>query len=1190
MSFDARKKKSWSNESGVSEIIGNILILMITVILFSSIMAFVQNMPMPEQLTNATFSAGITFNADGTKANLTITHAGGDPMKTAQTMILVEKDTIASGWNLTNAPSLNNALVWKTGMTWSKQLTGTSYASVIIVTVVDLAKHASVWTSQITGGTGQNPPVIGQRYTDSNNVTPTPDPVLEWDNYSFYVTITDPDGDLNTTNVYTPGVGKIWINTQQLQGNPTQFAKRVPQYISGDLFRWDFWNVKGDGLSAQKLDGGIIVMHAEDKKGHAAESTFVMSITKLPVQPIVLPPTPEPAPADQGSGDSGMPYYMDNRFDNFGWVILGEKKNTTTGLGTGQANTADRRSNFTKDERVFIRVASTTGSTSTLNNLMGGNALTVLNSRTGMIFTPNYTGNSNTYLPKPFYGIAYSGNAYLYECQFNTFGLPPGRYTLSMLLKNSPGLGKPQVTFDQMATIDIAQTGNPITFTPTVTMSKLSSFAGFWGNKTTPFAVSSASEYMIYVKVLVQDAVYPPSPSCTEVRIVDMTGSAELFGVPPAGKMISKIMRLDPYYYNFTIDLRMNNGAQWRSGTNSYTLVITKLNDTNEGMYSLATQVYITGAGARADFITGSTGMGVGNGNFDIRSYLYYTENNNLFTTRTLWQSENTPGSTPDYTVTAMAAGDVNGDGHKDILMGQATSNSLILFTNTLDTFGTWQSASVVYRPDGTTNKINGIAFGDVTGDGHDDFAYAAAGSPGTIVIYNTTYGSRGWIYNPTNTPTAIKWTGTITKIALKDMTGDGLADLVVLAGGKISIYDLKYSYNAALKSQENPKALFKASTGTSTVDFDVADINNDTKPDLVTADPTATAFTGGAAGVNVNYYTEGAGTLKILDSAYNTNGYMVISGNRTNGTIAATQAIGGAFISFQENGTGGGLETPYSSSVKVKMRFQALTNSPDQLLKVTARIGDKSGNPLPGEVFYVWYSIDNSYYTPVITVDKTAMTTYRYALPTNVMNKQIFIMVTDSWTTDSGAYETFIMIDHIGVYTDLFTTYTGVSVVGGTEGTTRTCVRGAFIDGPMRTAAPYMEIVAGKDSRWDVYNWTGTWGNKTGQPKTDATMFTRAGTPGAGKTALLDGLAPTLFNAVDINGDGYTDILVSNYTGTGASNNYANSYIGFYLNLYTGSSTYWRYFPVTQWLVPAPPNQGAQPWIDIVLAVNLNG
>jgi hypothetical protein len=1180
MSFDARKKKSWSNEHGVSEIIGNILILMITVILFSSIMAFVQNMPMPQQLTKATFSGGITFSSDGSKANLTITHAGGASMKTAQTLIIVQQDSISTGYALTHDASLNNALVWKTGMTWSKQLTGTKSTSVIIVTVVDLNKHTSVWTSQITGGTGQNPPAIGQRYTDSDILTPTPDPVLEWDNFSLFVTITDPDGDLNTTNVFTSS-GHIWINTQQLEGSGSQYAKRVPQSKDGDVFRWDFLDVRGRGLTAQKLDGGVIVIHADDKKGHASESTFVMSITKLPVQPVETPPS-EGNTSDQSGGDSGFPLWIKNRFDNFGWVILGELKRN--GVGTGQANTSDERSLFTKDERVFIRVASTTGSNNALNNLMGMNTLTVQDARTAMMYSPNYTGSSNTYPPAPFYSIAYSGNAYLYECQFSTNGIPPGRFTLTMVLKNTPGLGKPQVTFNQQASIDITQNGNPITFTPVVTMSKLSNFTGSWGTKANPFAVSSSDAYKIYVTVQVQDAVYPPSPSCTEIRVVDMTGTAELYGVPPSGQMVSKIMRLNSNHYNFSVDLRMNNGAQWRSGTNTYTLVITKLNDTNEGMYSLATQVYISGAGSRADFITGSTGLGMGNGNFDNRGYLYYTENNNLFTTRTLWTSENTPGNTPDYTVTALAAGDTNGDGHKDILMAQYESNALLLFTNTLDSFGTWQSASAVYRPDGTTNKINWIAVGDITGDGHDDFAYAAAGSPGTIVIYNTTYGSRGWIYNP---PSAIKWTGTITKLALKDMTGDGLADLIVLAGGKIYVYDLKYSYNPALKSLENPKALFKSSTGTSTVDFDAADINNDTHPDIVTSDTTATAFTGGLAGVNVNYYTTGTGTKKILqNSTYNTVGYIAISGTKTNGTIQATEAVGGAYISFQENGTGGGQSTPLSSSVKVTMKFQTLANNPDQLLQVRARIGDFSGNPAPSEVFYIWYSIDGGIYIPIITVAQTSWTTYQYALPASVMNKQIYIMVTDSLTTDSGADRTFIMIDHIGAYTDLFTTYTGVSIVSGSDGTSRVSVNGAYIDGPTRTAAPYMEIVAAKDSRWDVYMWTGAvWQNMTGQPRTDATMFTRSGTPGAGKTTLMNGIAAALFDAVDINGDGYTDILVSNYTSTGGD----NSFIGFYLNLYTGSSTYWRYFPVTQWLMADPPNQGADPWIDITLAVNLN-
>src|SRR4030042_6384726 len=76
MQFELRKRKDW-NSNAVSEIIGNILILMITVVLFSSIMAFVNQMPVPELQTKADFAAGISFTESGTAAKLTVTHIGG---------------------------------------------------------------------------------------------------------------------------------------------------------------------------------------------------------------------------------------------------------------------------------------------------------------------------------------------------------------------------------------------------------------------------------------------------------------------------------------------------------------------------------------------------------------------------------------------------------------------------------------------------------------------------------------------------------------------------------------------------------------------------------------------------------------------------------------------------------------------------------------------------------------------------------------------------------------------------------------------------------------------------------------------------------------------------------------------------------------------------------------------------------
>ncbi len=1183
MNFEVRKTKHWSSKSGVSEVIGNILILMITVILFSSIMAFVQTMPVPQQQVHATFSAGVTFSDNGTKAAISITHAGGVSLKASQTMILIDKDSQAMGYNFTSDPSMSGVSAWTTGMTWSKQINGTTYSSVITVTVVDLSKKVAVWTSQVTGGSGQSPPIIGQRWVDSNNATPTPDPVLEWDNFSFYVTITDPDNDLNNS--------QIWINTQQLQGNLPQYAQRPYQNVSGDVYRWDFWNVRASGLSAQILDGATILIHAADKKGHASESTYKMSITKLPVQPVSGQPTYWNT-SGLPFGDAGFPSYVDNRYDTYGWGIYGELK--VNGVGTGQANTADKRTTFVKDERIFIRVASTTGSASALNNIFGQNTLAIVDSRTGMIYSPNYTGSSNTNPPAPFYPISYSGNAYIYECQFSTFGLPPGSYTLTMTLRNTPAAGKPQASFQQTVTITVTQPGNPIQFTPKITMSMLPDYTGSWGNKSTPFQVSSANMYKIYVSVLVQDATYPPSPSCADVRIVDMTGTAELFGMPPAGNMISKVMKLDANHYNFSIDLRLNNGVLWRAGTNSYTLIITNFNDTNEGLYSLSAQVFIAGAGARADFIEGATGMGSGNqGNFETRTYLYYTQNNNLFSTQELlteWIV--TGGNIPDYSVTAMAVGDVNGDGHKDILVAQSTTNQLYLLTNTLNIYGIWQSASAINRPDGLSKPIQWIAFGDIYGDGHQDFAYVSEPtsngvptSSGTIVIYNTTYGSTGWVFNP---PSTIKWTGVVSKISLVDMTGDGKADLVVLAGGKLWIYDLKYFYDPTLKPQMSA-GLFSKSTGTSTVDFDIADVNGDGHPDIVTADKSGAAYTGSSSsGVNVNYFTIGPGVKQILqNTSYNSVGYKVIAGKWSNGTIQATETAGGAWIAFQENGTAGGQTSPLSSSVKVMMKFQTLANTPDQQLRVTARIGDFSGNPQPGEVFYVWYSVDGNVFVPVMTLNSTTWTTYAYALPSTVMNRQIYVMITDSLSTDSGKYTSYVMIDQLAVYTKLFVGYTGHSVVADNS---LICVRAAAIDGPPTASAPYLEIVAAKNSRWDVYTWTGSvWQVMPGQPASDSSMAVTASV----KVSHFTGIAPTLFGAVDVNGDGFTDIIVANYTSTGSgSNGFQNSFLGFYMNLYSGSSTHWRYYPVISWLVPytSGNNGGLGAWLAIVIATALDG
>lgn len=1158
-------RKFWKDEGGVSEVIGNILILMITVILFSSIIAFVGQMPVPEQATKADFSASITFWDSGTKANLTVTHAGGATMRSVNTLILVEIDDINQGYNLDTDPGLGGAEQWKTGMSWTKTMTGTTYTSKVVVTVVDKVKHASVWTSQVTGGTGGNPPNILQRYADSNPATPTPDPVKEWDDFSLFVTIVDPDNDLNTTD-------GIWIDSSQIEGAGYSHRLQAPDSPGGGIYRWDFEDIRARNLSAADLDRGVILIHAWDRADHQAISSFVLTITVLPTNTVINEVDIE---QQDYSGDSNLPSYIRWFFANQGFGVFPERYNATTGAPTGRPDTTTIQTSFVKDHSVFMRFAS-----KVMDNIFVQNDLTLRDIRTNTVRVPEYKGNSNS--ADPFYSIPSGGGIYLYECWFNTSTLPPGAYALEIMLKNQPTPPAVQAIYVGGITLFVSADDSPITddFFPEIRLYKDQALLTEWGNRSTAYEVSSSDKYKVWVaiRVLNTETASPPPVSVAEVRISDGTGAAELYGTPPAGSMISRVWRYNAEYYNFSIDLRLNNGVQWRAGLNSYTISISKFNDTNEGLYSLTHQIFIKGAGARADFVVGTSGMAGGQSNFNSREYLYHIQNNILFTTRLLWLYEATPSANTDYTVTALGLGDLDGDGDRDILMGQASSNYLYYFENTLNSFGIWQTGSMISRPDGYASRVNWITFGDVNGDGDQDFAYA--NSNGQIVIYNTTYGSIGWIYTP---PTGKGWSTPVSKIALEDMTGDGRADLVVLGLGKISVYDLKYAYDPLLTSQRLSKERVTVSTGTS-VDFDIEDMNNDTWKDILTADTTA-AFAGGLAGVNVNYYTQVTGTKKTLDAAAQGYNPLMGAGNNSFGSVGNTYAVDGTYIEFSENGTTGNVPT---GKVIATMKFQTLTNNPDQELRVYARIGTSGSTP---ETWYGWYSIDGTYFTPILVIDSTSWKYYNYTLPSSVMNRAIYLRFTDSVTSEaSGSSKDWLQVDMAAVFTDTFGGYTGKSVVADT---TWTAVRAAAIDGPFGGTNRHHEVVVAKhhdsvaaNSLWKVYMYTApNWVALSGQPNGDTSFFVSSASKVT--SGFYTNIAPTIFDAVDINGDGYTDIFTTNYTAAGAQDPRISK-IGFYMNLWTGSSMYWRYFQVKSWSIDPPSGQAKDPWVCIVTVANL--
>ncbi|MEM4293294.1 MAG: CARDB domain-containing protein, partial [Thermoplasmata archaeon] len=194
---------------GVSSLIGSFLVLVITVVLFSTIFAWVQTFPTPQPRANTEFEAEAWYEDAGTGlyANVNLTHVAGEPLPTSYIRIVVETEN-GTRFYLQPGDGGITGQYWELGMVWKwKSSALFTVPQNLTVQVINTVKNLLFWQKFIIVNNIWYPPLIQASGS-------SPAPVVAGNPFKIWADIYD--SDLNPESVYADltqlGLGIVKLN------------------------------------------------------------------------------------------------------------------------------------------------------------------------------------------------------------------------------------------------------------------------------------------------------------------------------------------------------------------------------------------------------------------------------------------------------------------------------------------------------------------------------------------------------------------------------------------------------------------------------------------------------------------------------------------------------------------------------------------------------------------------------------------------------------------------------------------------------------------------------------------------------------------------------------------------------------------------------------------------------------------